>query len=342
MLTGNEEEFFTGSIALPSLNGTTDKLEYRITAEDNSEVGNKKSFPEKGFHEVKIIESLEPLTAYTSSFENNANDSYGSNLVITPLNGFSEESMHTIPNYPTSKLEKESTNLIAQLKYPIVIQEGGQLNFDEVVLVEPGAYFDQHGQSNLWDYVIVEARKYGENLWFPITEQYNARKNNNWITAFTNSLSKIEPSGYPNESMFVNHVVNHTNNINLEVGDTAIFRFRLASDTSESGIGWAIDNLEIQNPRQGNKKLYAEGSILLYPNPVKNFLCIEWNNQQPENPLNIIVSDIQGRIIHQGNDFKPHQSSISRIDLSSINPGLYMVSINDGTTVLTSDKILKN
>jgi hypothetical protein len=60
------------------------------------------------------------------------------------------------------------------------------------------------------------------------------------------SFSSNTSTALPHESMFVNHTINLTHNTGLEAGDTAIFRFRLASDNSVNGFGWAIDNLEIQ------------------------------------------------------------------------------------------------
>jgi hypothetical protein len=52
--------------------------------------------------------------------------------------GFSDNILHTIHPYPVSALKDEKYNLIAQLKYPVILQEGGEMRFDEVVLVEPG------------------------------------------------------------------------------------------------------------------------------------------------------------------------------------------------------------
>ncbi|HZH72347.1 MAG TPA: T9SS type A sorting domain-containing protein [Mariniphaga sp.] len=218
-------------------------------------------------------------------------------------------------------------------------------SFHEVNIIDifdPGGYMNQNRKINPWDYVNVEPGKNEGSFWFPLTDKYNAENNINWYTAFTNSLNQEESSAYPHEGMFVNHAVNLTNNTGLEVDDTAIFRFQLASDSSVTGFAWANDNLEIQKSQDNKNRLFAEGSILLYPNPVKNFLSIEWNEQQFETPVDILVTDVQGKIIHRQNDFDSQHSTTTRIDLSSVNPGMYMISINDGNRILSSDKILKN
>ncbi len=341
-LSPREDDFYTGKFPLPVQFGDNDKLEYRLTAEDISSRSNQSFFPSAGFQEVEIFKPLEPVRSYSTSFENGLNDFFSSEFSVSPVNGFSGNVIHTRAPYPVSAMKNEKYNLIAQLKYPVIIQQGGQLKFDEVVLVEPGQQPDEPNDPLLWDYVIVEASKDGGSTWLPLSEKYNSGSNDNWYSAFTKSFSINSSTALPHESLFVNHVINLTHNTGLEAGDTAIIRLRLASDNSVNGFGWAIDNLVIQEFPNEDEKLFAEGSFLLYPNPAKNHLFIEWSKQIESSPLEIVVSDLFGKVIRRENNIELSFSPKTKIDLSDVNPGIYMVSINQGMQVLSTKKIIKN
>ena len=78
--------------------------------------------------------------------------------------------MHTINPYPESNSEKTKYNLVAQLKYPIVLEENGLMSFDEVVLVEPGEEGSFYTEEQFWDFVIVEGSKNNGKSWLPVTD----------------------------------------------------------------------------------------------------------------------------------------------------------------------------
>ncbi len=341
-LSNVTEEIFTGTVTLPFQPGENDLIEYRITAEDASLANNKRSFPAIGFQEIEVYVPYEPVTGYSTNFENGLNDFTAGDFSVSPVNGLTGNSMHTASPYPVSALENEKLNLIAQLKYPVIIQPNGRLRFDEIVLVEPGEQINDNNESFLWDYVIVEASKDGGSTWLPLTKKYNSGSNDNWYSAFTKSYSDNSSKALPHESMFVNQIVNLTNNTGLAAGDTAIFRFRLASDNSVNGFGWAIDNLEIQESQANDEELFAEGSYLLYPNPAKNQLFIEWNRNDDNKHIDVIITDLMGKIIRRETNIETLFNPTTEIDLSDINPGIYLVSINQGTEVIATNKIIKN
>ncbi len=341
-LSNEEKNVFSGILQLPFKPGENDRLEYRITAEDVSARNNKRSYPAIGFQEIRIYSQYEPVTSYSTTFENDLDDFVNADFSVSPVNGFKGSLLHTAPPYPVSVIENDKANLIAQLKYPLIIQQDGLLKFDEVVLVEPGEHVDQHNEPVLYDYVIVEASKDGGSTWLSISEKYNSGSNDNWYSAFTKSFSGNTSTALPHESMFVNHTINLTKNTGLEAGDTAIFRFRLASDNSVNGFGWAIDNLEIQESQNDQEEFLAEDNYLLYPNPAKNHLFIEWPKKDKNTNLNVIITDLLGKIIRQENNIEPTFSPKTKIDLTDVNPGIYLVSINHGMEVLATNKIIKN
>src|SRR5690606_22408 len=121
------------------------------------------------------------------------------------------------------------------------------------------------------------------------------------------------------ESMFVNRIINLTENTGLETGDTVLFRFRMVSDKSVNGFGWAVDNLKIQELQTGTKELLATGSFQVYPNPAKNHLFVEWSELNGNEPVEIVVSDLFGKTIRRETGIEPFFSSKKQIDLSGIS-----------------------
>ncbi|MGC9353816.1 MAG: T9SS type A sorting domain-containing protein, partial [Mariniphaga sp.] len=230
-------------------------------------------------------------------------------------------------------------SLVAQLKYPVIIQSNGQFSFDEVVLVEPGS---REVEPQNWDFVVVEASKDGGISWLPLTNRYDSGINETWYSAFNNSFSNNTSEAKPHESMFVNRTINLTQNTGLETGDTVIFRFRMVSDHSVNGFGWTVANLKIQEVQTGTEELFATGSFQVYPNPAKNHLFVEWSELNKNDPVEIVLSDLFGKTIRRETEIESFFSSKKQIDLSGISPGIYVVTISDGRRVVSSGKIVKN
>ncbi len=338
-LEDKENELYTGKLQFPEQVGVTDILEYRLTAIDNSSRGNKRSFPAMGFQRVEIYSAYEAVTGYFTDFNEADNDFVVSDFSISNLNGFSGNLLHTQNPYPVSALEHEKYNLVAQLKYPVIIQPEGQISFDEIVLVEPGT---RETEPQNWDFVVVEASKDGGKNWLPVTEQYDSGINDTWYSAFRNSFSNHTSEATPHESMFVNRTINLTRNTGLEAGDTVLFRFRLASDNLVNGFGWAIDNLKIQELKTGTEELFAKGSYQVYPNPAKNHLFIEWSELTENEPIEIILSDLYGKTIRHETGIETFYTPKAEIDLSGISPGIYLVNISNGKSIVATSKIVKN
>jgi hypothetical protein len=338
-LENKENDLYSGKLQFPEQVGANDKLEYRLTAIDNSSRKNKRSFPAMGFQKVEVYSEYEPITGYFTDFNGDDDDFAVSDFSISSLNGFSGKLLHTQNPYPVSAIEQEKYNLVAQLKYPVIIQPDGQISFDEVVLVEPGT---RQAESQIWDFVVVEASQDGGKSWLPITEQYDSGINDTWYSAFRNGFSNHTSEATPHESMFVNRTINLTQNTGLEAGDTVLFRFRLASDNLVNGFGWAIDNLKIQELKTGTEKLFAKGSFQVYPNPAKNHVFVEWSETTEDEPIEIILSNLYGKTIRHETGIETFNSPKAQFDLSGISPGVYLVSISNGKNIVATSKIVKN
>lgn len=83
----------------------------------------------------------------------------------------------------------------------------------------------------------------------------------------------------------------------------------------------------------GIEPAVSEAGISIYPNPVSDEMVIE-------NCLNsnILITDVLGRVVF----IKEHAAEQERIDLSSLQKGIYLVTINTDTTTFTQKVIKEN
>lgn len=342
VLNNEENDFFEGILNLPE-NIQAGKFEYRIIAEDKSSRKNKKIQPSSGFYNVSVFTPKEAVSGYANNFENNTADFTMADFNISWLPGFSNGILHTSNPYPVSAIETEKNNLIAQLNYPVVVQPGGQMTFDEVVLVEPGEEGQNYQDMLFWDYVIVEASNNNGENWLPLTEGYDSGDDMNWISAFNNNLKSSTSEASAQENMFIKRTINLDGNTGFEAGDTLIFRFRLASDYSVNGWGWAIDNLEIQKMHAtGSDDLMAETNVGVYPNPFESSFYVDCTENTESQNVEIRVTDLYGKTIFHETGIDTFFSPKTRVDLSGATSGIYLVSISDETGNVSTNKIVKN
>ena len=342
VLNKEENDFFEGVLNLPE-NIQSGEIEYRIIAEDKSSRKNKKTLPSNGFYNVSLFTPKEAVSGYASDFENNAADFTLADFNISWLPGFSNGILHTSNPYPVSAIETEKNNLIAQLNYPVVVQHGGQMTFDEVVLVEPGESGQNYQDMLFWDYVIVEASKNNGENWLPLTDGYDSGNDMDWISAFNNNLKSSTSEASAQENMFVKRTINLDANTGFEAGDTLIFRFRLSSDYSVNGWGWAIDNLEIQKMyATGSDDLMAETNVGVYPNPFENSFYVDCTENTESQNVEIRVTDLYGKTIFHETNIDTFFSPKTSVDLSGATSGIYLVSISDETGNVSTNKIVKN
>ena len=339
-LSDNEDDIYKGMLSLDK--NTINELEYRIIAKDISSNQNTKTVPGSGFYSVQLFNPFEPVDNYVNNFDKNTNDFTLADFTISKTPGFSSGILHTHNPYPVSELKTENNNLIAQLNYPVILQPGGQIHFDEVVLVEPGEKNQNSADQALWDFVIVEASNDNGLTWHPLTEGYNSGKNTDWFSAFTSNLKSTKSEASAQENMLVTRTINLTENTDFEAGDTLIFRFRLASDYSVNGWGWAIDNLSIQEFNTSSDDIFAESTASVYPNPFKNSFFVDCPDTQGNTPIEIVVTDLYGKTVYRETGIDPGFSPKTKIDLSGRSAGIYLVSINNGRGNVNTNKIVKN
>ncbi len=172
-----------------------------------------------------------PVFSYSTDFNGGNPDFAGVGMNISLEPDFSDEAIHSAHDYA------DNSTSTSTLTVPILVaQSDATMEYDEVVLVEPGETGTVFGDFGFWDYVIVEGTKDGIT-WLPLLDGYDSRYDQDWLNAYNNSESG-------RQSLYRHHSLDLLNT--FDWGDTIMVRFRLHADAGVHAWGWAIDNLSIQ------------------------------------------------------------------------------------------------
>lgn len=340
-LTLDSEDLFSGSVELPDYIQSKNKVEYRLIASDNSKNNNKVVVPSSGYYQVNVFEPEAPVSSYESNFNTPTEDFAGTDFKISDIDGFSSGALHTNHPYEQSEIENEKYDLITQLKYPIIIENNGQMSFREVVLVEPGEPESKYTDLLFWDYVIVEASKDNGKNWLPLTEGYDSNSNDHWYSGFVSSLKSNSSTTAGNESLFASHTIHLTENTGLIPGDVVLIRFRLSSDKSVTGWGWAIDDLKIQGNLLETAEIASTENIDVYPNPFSDNFFVDCSGADNVSAIDIMVTDLAGKTVFREIWNNPGYSSKKQINLTNIQPGIYLVNMATDAAQMITKKIVK-
>lgn len=333
-------DVYSGQVEFPAGLTSYDVVDYRVLATDNTARENKRYLPTTGYYNVDVCETLKPVRGYANDFEANNDDFEISDFNIDRPIGFSSGNLHTVNPYPESTVENEKYSLIAQLKYPIILDENGMMSFDEVVLVEPGEKGTVYTEELFWDFVIVEGSKDNGKSWLPVTEGYDSGADELWSTQFNGSLKSAVSEASGADNLFLPQHINLTQDTPFEAGDTVLFRFRLASDQQVTGWGWAIDNLSIQSVTTASDELAAADNVSIYPNPFQSSIYVDGVDASGSD-VDILVTDLYGKTVYRETRYASYDQKI-KVDLPNIAPGIYLASITDNTNISINQKIIKN
>lgn len=341
-LTATNDDIYTGKFRIPVPVKSTDVVDYRIIARDNTARKNKKCLPASGLFQLKVFEPFQPVSGYFTDFNSLTNDFTISDFEINAPTGFTNANLHTTNPYPESTMENEKYNLIAQLNYPIILNDGGLMTFDEIVLVEPGEGGSDFSDDSFRDFVIVEASKNNGTTWHALVNAYDSRINSTWENQFSSTLKSNMSAAVGHENMFWQQTIHLTEHPEFSAGDTVLFRFRLASDNSVNGWGWAIDNLKIQNITTANHGMALREDLNVYPNPFTNYVYIDCANLENQSQVEIRVSDVSGKTVYRETNYDIRYNPKLKIDLSAIQPGVYLTSIVDSHFNTVTKRIVKH
>lgn len=279
-----------------------------------------------GTNTIEMVGLLAARNGYVTDF-NSTNTDFAGNMTIKTESGFSDAAIHSPHPYETG------LDYFYLLRAPIIVQENNAtLSYDDIAIVEPGDPGSVFGDSNFWDYVIVEASKGGE--WIPLLNGYDCRADSRWLNAYNSS-------GNGTPSMWKSHSVNLRDYFNA--GDEILIRFRLYSDAYVVGWGWAIDNLSIQPLYVGVEDEFIPNTFELsqnFPNPFNPATTIKFALAKESKVSLKVFNNLGEQVAVLINSIKP--AGIHKVNFNAANlaSGVYYYRLEAGDFVQTKKMIL--
>ncbi|WP_439185597.1 T9SS type A sorting domain-containing protein [Carboxylicivirga taeanensis] len=278
-----------------------------------------------------------PVSKYANRFTTRQDDFFGSGFKVSN-ELFGDWAIHSPHPY------SENRELTYTLAYPIIVlddREEALVSYRDLALVEPGNTGARFGDETFWDYVIVEGTLDGIN-WLPLSdidgdgnsEGYDVNASDKW-QAFSDRDKNKTGIDYENISaiptsseLMEEHVFNLQNT--FAAGDTVMLRFRLFSDAMETGYGWVIDDLVIQESGTSAKADNAvQGNLTIGPNPVTSHATISLVSQE-RGELTIQVFSIDGKVEMIKSFHKDTDSWSDQLQVAGLRKGIKLVVVDVG------------
>ncbi|QGY44356.1 T9SS type A sorting domain-containing protein [Maribellus comscasis] len=319
-----------------------DIVHYQIFAEDSSGAKNIAVLPEDSVFSFQVEEIYDPVANYVNNFDNPTTDFIISDFEIYTEDGFENGALHSPHPYPSPNDNNEELNFSTILKHPIIIRENGSMTFDEIVLVEPGENNTNFGDSEFWDYVVVEGSKDLGKTWLPVADGYDSGKSTIWLTTYNEDVTDQISNAVGEPDLYISNGIDLLENGNFSVGDTILIRFRLYSDPFAHGWGWAIDNLRIQQPVSSPATELSPGNVSIFPNPAENQvnLTFEISNDKIKD-IQIVFYNTFGQNVKSIQFENVYGTTTKTIDISGFTKGMYLVNILENGQKVTSRKLIK-
>lgn len=181
-------------------------------------------------------------------------------------------------------------NYSIMFRHPVrVAEDNALIEYEDIAIVEPGLEGAAFGTADFKDFVVVEATKNGLD-WIALADGYDARKNSNWLNAFSTSTPG-------SKSMFQKHTLDLSNTFNT--GDTLLIRYRLFSNASVNGWGSAVNYFLIQQAPTGlEQDADKSKTFSIFPNPASTEITIRFSLLKP-GPVSIEIIDGTGKLLQQ-------------------------------------------
>ena len=337
-----------------------DRVLYRIVAVDKSKNKNKTVLPAylntpgtnvtptADYFEfiVSDLKTQTPVQVYTNDFNTTNDDFVGiSGWGITTPTGFTNGALHSAHPYKNGGNEDLQSNTIALLRVPIELKQdldSATITFDEVALVEPGETGSVFGDSDFYDYVVVEGSYDGGISWVPFEDGYDASSDANWTRAFNNyvngtflgsdgkSYQSSDSRGTATSALYKSHTIKMLSSGDFLGGDIVLIRFRLFADELTYGWGWVIDNLKVQVPPPPPilaTEQTSERVLTLSPNPSPDEILISTSLQKP-GPVKMEVISSKGVKVMTREFLADVSTFNQKIDLKDLATGTYIVRLH--------------
>lgn len=287
-----------------------DQIKYTISAVDLSSNSNSASFPTNGEATINVL-TFDEKILYTSNLDADLKEFFGDFNILKPV-GFLNAAIHS--EHPYLKGTSEGTNFSYVLLYPIVIKDkNSYLEFDEVVLVEPGEGADYLSES-FGDYVIIEGSEDQGQTWVALEPGYDSRKFIEWLNYYNSDIRNGDSRAIGTVNYFKNHRIDLLDS--FEQGDVINIRFRLFSNSDKLGWGWAIDNIKIQDEVLSADQFQEE--IFIYPNPVIDKFRVMTEVDSRATIFNSVGQVVASELIQENGYF----------DISFLPEGIYFLRLS--------------
>jgi len=315
-----------------------DVVSYYIYATDKSQKSNRAIFPLRGGAAViTVTQVAASVSRYINDFEEVTSDFVGNGFNVLISTGFQNTAINSTHPYPEAGANN-FLNLIYRLEIPITVNADKPLiEFDEVVLVEPGDPGTVFGDDNYWDYVIVEAQKTGTTEWLPLLDGYDSDVDPAWLSKYNSSPLTAT------SSLYKPRVIDITDSGDFKAGDKIMIRFRLFSDPAVNAWGWGIDNLAIQDIQSAVSDFVVEEEVVVFPNPSNEDVYLHLNLHKPEKDIKAIIVDVQGReVMRRVINSKGNNYIKERFDISTLSDGVYFLNVYFSNEDVLTRKIIKD
>jgi len=264
------------------------------------------------------------VESYSTDFARASSDFFNIGFYILKPANFSKYGLHTKHPYESPEDNNARIDYTAMLRHPLKLNESGLLiNYNEIVLVEPGETGSVFGSPDFYDYVILEGSKNFGKTWFKLADGYDSRLVSSWETAYNSSITGQNSTYTGSEEMLRKHTIYYRPSDNVSTGDTLLLRFRLYSDPFANGWGWVIEDLKI-NPLIDAVEPLNSDQLKVYPNPGKGLVKLS-NYQTGINinkPFRYSVYNSAGICILT--DLTSGDSE-TMVDISGYPTGMYLI-----------------
>ncbi len=340
-----------------------DRVMYRIIAIDNSKNKNKTVLPSylntpgtnvkasPDYYEFLVtdLNTQTPILTYSTDFNTPNEDFAGiGGWGITTPSGFTDGALHSAHPYKNGGDENLESNTMALFLKPVELKseaDSANITFDEIVLVEPGGDGAVFGETEFYDYVVVEGSYDGGASWVPFEDGYDADSDTEWKRTFENfvsgsvigangePISSVDSKGVGRPALYRNRTIKMLSNDNFAGGDLVLIRFRLFSDQLTYGWGWAIDNLKIQLPPPPPVLAVEPGldrNVILSPNPSPDEIQITTALAKPGR-VKMEVFGANGKKVLDREFTTDINTFYQKIDVRDFNAGSYLVRLHTET-----------
>ncbi len=278
---------------------------------------------------IIVASLLEARHGYVNDFSKNTDEFLSDGFTFTTPAGFSSPAAHSPHPYDNN------SEYVLFLRVPIIVASSdATFEYEDIAIVEPGESGSSYGDTDFWDYVVVEASDGGD--WIPLGDGYDSRLDSKWKNAYDNGTDG-------DSTMYRKHTINLLSYFNI--GATIIIRFRLFADQFVTGWGWAIDNVKIQ-PQfvvgvKDNEKVPAEFSLEQnYPNPFNPSTTIKFSVPQKSNVTLKIYNSLGELVTTLVNAEKSPGIYSVNWDAANVASGIYYYRLEAGDFKMTKKMIL--